>query len=110
MKDIAVRTARRFGGIGLVLILAGCASLSPEARLRAGLIEAGLSPHMAGCMAEKMADRLSITQLRRLQSLASLRDEDIGQIPLDRYLHRLRALGDPEIVAVTGKAALRCAL
>jgi hypothetical protein len=29
---------------------------------------------------------------------------------IDEILHRLRALGDPEIITVTSKAALVCAL
>ena len=43
------------------LLLAACAV--PEARLRAGLINAGLSRPMAACMAERMVDRLSAAGL-----------------------------------------------
>lgn len=92
------------------LLLSGCATPSPEARLRAGLVEAGLSPRMAGCMAQRMADRLSLDQLRRLKSLASLRGADMGGLSLDRFLHKVRALDDPEILVVTSKAAISCAL
>ena len=93
-----------------VIALAGCASIPPQSRLRAGLIDAGLSPPMAGCMAQRMADRLSITQLRRLQSLASLRSADMGAMSVDRFLHKVRALQDPEIFAVSSRAAIGCAL
>lgn len=93
-----------------LLVLSGCTSLSPESRLRARLIEAGLSPRMAGCMAQRMADRLSIAQLRKLQSLASLRKSHMEEMTVDRFLHQLRALEDPEIFTVTSKAAIRCAL
>ncbi len=65
---------------------------------------------MAGCMAERMADRLSIGQLRRLQSLASLRKSHMGDMTVDRFLYKVRALDDPEIFAVTSKAALICAI
>lgn len=95
--------------LGASLLLASCASLSPESRLRAKLLEAGLSPHMAGCMAERMADRLSIGQLRKLQSMASLRKSHSGDLDMDQLLHKLRALDDPEIFLVTSKAALKCA-
>ncbi|WP_261936777.1 hypothetical protein [Sphingomonas bisphenolicum] len=91
-----------------LLPLSACASLSPESRLRAGLEEAGLSPRMAGCMAERMVDRLSLTQLRRLQSLASLRKSHSGKISVDQLLHKVRALQDPEIFAVTSISALAC--
>ncbi|MGE4431829.1 MAG: hypothetical protein AB7E05_13920 [Sphingobium sp.] len=91
---------------GLVLGLAACTS--PENRLRTRLIDAGLPDRTAGCMAGYMADRLSIAQLRRLQSLASVRKVDYRQITLAEYLHKVRALEDGELIAVTGKAALRC--
>lgn len=92
------------------LFLASCATVSPEARVRAGLIDAGLPPSTAGCMAERMVDRLSLGQLRRVQSLASLRNSHIGDLTVDRFLYKLRALEDPEIFAVTSKAAVACTL
>ncbi|BBF71205.1 hypothetical protein SBA_ch1_34050 [Sphingomonas bisphenolicum] len=59
-------------------------------------------------MAERMVDRLSLTQLRRLQSLASLRKSHSGKISVDQLLHKVRALQDPEIFAVTSISALAC--
>ncbi|SCW69105.1 hypothetical protein SAMN02927924_02174 [Sphingobium faniae] len=73
-------------------------------------MDAGLSPRMAGCMAGRMVDRLSMSQLRKLQSLASLRNVDMREVTLDRFLHKVRALEDPEIFIVTSKAALSCSL
>ena len=61
-------------------------------------------------MAERMVDRLSLMQLRRVQSLASLRNSHMGDLTFDRFLYKLRALEDPEIFAVTSKAAVACAL
>jgi len=61
-------------------------------------------------MAEKMVDRLDIVQLRRLQSLASLRKSHMGEMTVDRFLYKVRALEDPEIFSVTSKAALICAI
>ena len=97
-------------GLGASLLLLSCATVSPESRLRTGLIDAGISPRMAGCMAERMVDRLSLTQLRRLQSLASLRKSHMGDMTVDRFLFKVRALEDPEIFAVTSKAAIVCAI
>ena len=57
-----------------------------------------------------MVDRLSLTQLRRLQSLASLRKSHMGEMSVDRFLYKVRALEDPEIFLVTSKAAINCAL
>ena len=97
-------------GLGASLLLMSCATVSPESRLRTGLIDAGVSPRMAGCMAERMVDRLSLAQLRRLQSLASLRKSHMGDMTVDRFLFKVRAVEDPEIFAVTSKAAIVCAI
>lgn len=88
--------------------LGGCAT--PETRLRTGLVNAGLPDPTAACMADYMVHRLSLVQLRRLQSLASVGKVDYRRITIDEYLHKIRALKDTELLAVTGKAALHCAL
>lgn len=94
----------------LALALAGCATVSPEARVRDKLIEVGIAPRVAGCMAEHMVDRLSLDQLRRLQSLGGLARHDVGGMSVDELVHRLRALQDPEIVSVVLKAGIGCSI
>ena len=86
------------------LALAACAT--PEARVRTGLTNAGLSAPMAACMAERMVDRLSLIQLRRLGDLPYARDER----SVAGFLHRVRALRDTEIWGVTSAAAAVCAV
>lgn len=93
-----------------ILLLSACATITPEARVRAGLVDAGLSERMAGCMAGRMVDRLSITQLRRLQSLSGVSKVDYRDVTVSEFLHKIRALKDPEILSVTSRAALACAL
>jgi hypothetical protein len=86
----------------LLAALGACAM--PEARLRAGLVDAGLSRPMAACMAERMVDNLSLMQLRRIGDLPRARQsESVAEV-----LHRLRALRDPEIVTVGAAAAAAC--
>ena len=77
----------------------------PEARLRSGLIRAGLPEPLSACMAERMVDRLSLKQLMRIADLPKAR----GAESLDQFLHRVRALGDAEIVGVTSSSAALCA-
>jgi hypothetical protein len=84
-------------------LLAGCGV--PEARLRAGLIHAGLPPPLAGCMAHRMAARLSIAQLRRIGDLPEARES----LSIGEFLHNVRALRDPEILSVTASSAALCA-
>lgn len=90
------------------LMLAGCAT--PETRLRNGLHNAGLSERMSACMAERMVDRLSLVQLRRLSALGSLKDKRIADMSLDQFFHKVRGLKDPEILTVTTSSAALCAL
>ncbi len=90
-----------------VALLAGCAT--PETRLRNGLIEAGLSKGIATCMAERMVDRLSLVQLRRLSALASLDDKPLRELTPEQFFRKVRALKDPEILGVTTSSAAICA-
>lgn len=85
-------------------LLASCAV--PEARLRAGLINAGLSPSLAACMAERMVDRLSLMQLRRIGDLPRA----TSSVSVQQFLHRVRALGDTQILSVTSSSAALCAV
>jgi hypothetical protein len=84
-------------------LLAGCAV--PEARLRSGLIRAGLPKPLSACMAERMVDRLSLKQLMRIADLPYAG----GSESVDLFLHRVRALGDAEILGVTSSSAALCA-
>lgn len=93
----------------VIPLIAALAALSacavPEARLRTGLTNAGLPKPLAACMAERMVDRLSLAQLMRIADLPKAR----GAESLDRFLHRVRALGDPEILAVATSSGGLCA-
>lgn len=93
-----------------LLALSACTTVSPEVRLRDGLVDAGLSPRIAGCMAERMVDRLSIAQLKRLKSLASLKDARIEEMTVAQFLHKVRGLEDMELLEVTTRAGIGCAI
>ena len=90
------------------LLLAGCAT--PEAQLRTGLVNAGLSKPMAGCMARPMAQELSLGQLMKLRSLGKVGQLDPRNTSYNEFMRRIRALQDPKILTVTAAAALGCAL
>jgi hypothetical protein len=89
-------------------VFSGCAT--PEAQVRAGLANAGLSRPIAACMAERMVDRLSLLQLRRIGRLSDLRDANVRELSVDQFLHRARAIGDPEVVAVMSSSGAICAV
>ncbi len=99
---------RRIAMLLPLLFLQACAS--PETRLRTGLVEAGLSKRQSTCMAERMVDKLSLPQLIRLSSLSKVKDADKRDLSFGQFLHNVRALRDPEIISVTTRAALGCAI
>lgn len=89
--------------IGALLMLAACST--PEARMRAGLVDAGIDQQTAACMADRMVHRLTLPQLRRLSDIGKAeRSRD-----LDQFLYRVRSLDDPRIVGVTVSSAALCA-
>jgi hypothetical protein len=90
----------------LALTLAGCA-VTPEQRVNAALRQAGVPPRVASCMAERMAAKLSIEQLKELKALAKS-DEPGEKMTPKHILKRVAAIGDPEVVEVTSRAAIGC--
>ncbi|RYD60595.1 MAG: hypothetical protein EOP58_16115 [Sphingomonadales bacterium] len=89
-------------------LLAGCATVSPEAKIRTRLVEAGVKPRMAQCMAERLTDRLSLAQLRELNRMVGLVRKDAGAMTVNEIVDRLRATGDPRIVEVVTRAGVGC--
>lgn len=98
----------------LVIALLAASTLSacatPETRLRNGLQSAGLSHTTSMCMADRMIDKLSITQLKRLSDLSKISDNRIGDMRVGDFWRQVRALRDPEILAITTRAGLSCAI
>lgn len=99
-----MRLSRFAASAALIFWVSACAV--PEARLRAGLINAGLSPSLAACMAERMADRLSLIQLRRIGDLPRA----TSSVSVQQFLHRVRSLGDAQILGVSSSSAALCAV
>jgi hypothetical protein len=87
-------------------LLAGCA-ITPEQRVNAALRDAGVPPRVASCMAERMAAKLSIEQLKELKSLAKAQEPG-EKMNAKHILKRVAAIGDPEVVEVTSRAAIGC--
>ncbi len=96
-----------FRKFALVLGLSALAACSTgklaEGRVRSALVDAGLSKANASCMAERMTDRLSLGQLKRLETLRTEKHS------LSDYVVAVRRLSDPELLKVTTSAAVLCA-
>lgn len=92
----------------IVLALAGCAT--PETRIRTALTDAGLSKPIAGCMADRMVDRLSLFQLNKLNGLKKLQGKKASQITIEEFVKRTKALQDPEVLGVVTSSGVICAI
>ncbi len=92
----------------LPLAIAGCAT--PQSQLQQGLMDAGLSRNQAGCMSQRMDDKLSLAQLMKIRSLKNFKKDRVADTSVSRFMHNIRALNDAEIVTVTTRAALGCAI
>jgi hypothetical protein len=57
-----------------------------------------------------MVDKLSLVQLKRLQSLGGLGTKNVREMSVDELVRRLRALDDPEIVSVVLRAGIGCSI
>jgi len=91
------------------VMLSGCVQTIAESRVRSALVDAGLNSSNADCMAQRMVDRLTIDQLRKLERLkAEPGEANIGLSPA-QYLERVRRVGDSEVIAVTATSAGLCA-
>ncbi len=99
---------KRVVAVAAVLALSACAT--PETRVRTALLDAGLSPPIASCMANRMVDRLSLVQLNKLSGLKKLRAGDMRKLSIDEFLRRTRSLQDPEILGVVSSSGLICAV
>lgn len=90
--------------LAIPLALAACApSKLAYGKVRSALVDAGLSDSNASCMAERMTDRLSIGQLKRLQALQG------PKRGLSDYVATVKRVGDAELLGVTTSAAALCA-
>ena len=92
----------------MVALLAGCAT--PETRIRTALVEAGLSKPVAGCMADRMVDRLSFGQLNKLRGLGKFQAKKAKRLSIEEFVKRTKALQDPEILGVVTSSGVICAV
>jgi hypothetical protein len=80
----------------------GCVSKLAYGRVKSALSEAGLSDSNASCMADRMTDKLTIMQLRKLQALRGEKRS------LSDYVAAVRKVNDPEVLAVTATSSAVC--
>ena len=92
-----------------LVTLSGCSSLATPT-VRSALIQAGVRPNVAECMAERMTNRLSTAQLQKLTRLQAAPGEKTSNLSAAELVERINRIGDPEVVAVTASAGAVCTL
>ena len=88
--------------------LVACAT--PENQVQSALVDAGLRPAVAACMAERMTDRLTVAQLQKLARAKGREGEKLSDLSAADFIERARRIEDPEVVRVTTAAAVGCTL
>ncbi|WP_260922547.1 hypothetical protein [Novosphingobium sp. 9] len=87
------------------LSLSGCASRIAYSHVRDSLVEAGVPPPTAECMAQRMTDRLTVKQLKKLKALKGAGHASMSDLAL-----LAARIDDPEVVRVTVKSAVVCSV
>lgn len=92
--------------IALLAVLIAVAACSPSklayGRVKSALLDAGLSEKNSACMADRMTDKLTIGQLRKLEGL---RGEKRSLLD---YVAAVRRVGDLDAIEVTASSAALC--
>lgn len=87
-----------FGAAWYLLRDDGVVDQVTEARVEAALLGNGFPEPMAACMAERLVDRLSINQLRKLERLAPQEGESPIPLSTGQAMARLRRVDDRQAV------------
>ncbi|WP_324828093.1 hypothetical protein [Qipengyuania zhejiangensis] len=106
-KIFIVMALLALAGVGLWAWLGGAEKVT-AGRIEAVLVEQGIPAPVAACMGTRMADNLSLVQLRKLQQLQPSEDEGAVPINMAEFLERLRRVDDPEAIEVVATSAAIC--
>ena len=99
------------GLLAAIAVQVGLARPLIKWQVESALLDSGIGPKRADCMAGRMADRLSLWQLYKLQQgMAPREDEAENPTGLGDLIKRLRRVGDGEVVAVVTTSSGLCAI
>ena len=89
--------------VAALIVLSGCVQEIKASRVKSALMDGGLSESLAGCMAQRMAGKLTIHQLKELQRLNAAPRRTISE-----FVAALRKNGDADAIEVTLSSAALC--
>ena len=93
---------------GLLLLLSACAT--PAQRIATELVKIGIPEPQARCVGDRLADRLSHDQMKRLATLAQLNKDKVGHMSLGDIARQLNQPGDRQLVSEVLRAGISCAI
>lgn len=94
--------------LAALLLLASCTT--PAQRIATKLGAYGVPPAQARCMGEKLQQRLSVAQLRRLDDVGRLNSERMGRMSVTEIAGKLTDPGDPALVVEFVRSGIECVL
>ena len=103
------KSAGFVGSLAIAALLAGCSAVV-EQRVETRLEEAGIRPAMASCMAEIWADKLSVSQIKKISRFAGAVQAERGTLTVGRLISHIGEWNDPQALGVVTTSAARCAL
>jgi hypothetical protein len=92
---------------GLVLV-AGCAT--PSQRISTKLIGYGVPEPQAVCMGDRLQQRLSYAQLKRIGEIGKSSRDEMGRMSVPQVAAALNRPGDEALVAEVLRAGVGCLL
>jgi hypothetical protein len=93
----------------LVFALAGCGAVY-ENRIESALVGAGLKEPVAACIAERMVDQLSKSQIHDIARLKDTADKTLPRTGLVEFLRRHGGELDTHTVSVLTRAGVVCSV
>lgn len=110
MRNIAIFLAIILIGIGAWIFLRddGVLEQVTAERIEQALLDNRVPPAMAGCMAPRLADQLSLGQLKRLERAAPQEGESRVPLSTGEAMARLRRIEDREAVETVVRVAGGC--
>lgn len=99
---------KRFFIVSILFVVAGCAT--PAQRIATKLGEYGVPPGQARCMGERLQDRLTVSQLKRLGELGAMTKDRLGQASINDIARLLSDPRDPTVAIELVRAGIGCAI
>lgn len=98
---------RKFFVASVLVLLAGCATLSPASRIEQRLVDLGLSKQRAGCVTGELRERLDRSDLN---DIANFLDDIHAAGSAGNVIARLASINNTRAAAAVAASAITCAL